>query len=57
MDLDNFGFVIARSEAAKQSTLFLDAAAMDWLAEPVIGRRYAPPRWFARTVWVLGRVD
>jgi hypothetical protein len=57
MDLDNFGFVIARSEAAKQSTLFLDAAAMDWLAEPVIGRRYAPTRWFARTVWVLGRVD
>jgi hypothetical protein len=36
-------FVIARSEATKQSSLrFL---FLDCFAEPVIGRRFAPTRW------------
>jgi hypothetical protein len=36
--------VIAKSEATKQST-FATSGAMDCIAEPVIGRRYAPNRW------------
>ncbi len=45
-----FVFVIARSEATKQSN-FLCGAAMDCFAEPVIGRRFAPTRWLAKMGW------
>jgi hypothetical protein len=42
-------FVIARSKATKQSILSF-YGSMDCLAEPVIGRRFAPTRWLAMTV-------
>jgi hypothetical protein len=41
-------FVIARSEATKQSSFFIEE--MDCFAEPVIGRRFAPTRWLAMTI-------
>src|SRR3979490_296226 len=39
--------VIARSEATKQSSLYLCVPTMDCFAEPVIGRRFAPTRWLS----------
>jgi hypothetical protein len=40
--------VIARSVATKQSILSW-RGEMDYFAEPVIGRRFAPTRWLAMT--------
>jgi hypothetical protein len=45
---NDFGTVIARSEATKQSILPV-RGEMDCFAEPVIGRRFAPTRWLAMT--------
>jgi hypothetical protein len=38
------------NSAPKQSS-FLSRGAMDCFAEPVIGRRFAPTRWLAMTVY------
>jgi len=43
-----FLFVIARSEATKQSILSL-RCTIDCFAEFIIGRRFAPTRWLAMT--------
>jgi hypothetical protein len=42
-------FVIARSEATKQSILPFAVSLVDCFAEFIIGRRFAPTRWLAMT--------